>query len=104
MLVYPLSFSTLLLLLGRQEGNLTCKTSATTILQNLLLEISLTWSNLAWSNSRKMSLLNKQTLYKLTFYLLTSNTFCSRYLTGQVDKRTLEKYEREAKEKNRESW
>jgi translation elongation factor EF-1alpha len=26
------------------------------------------------------------------------------YLTGQVDKRTLEKYEREAKEKNRESW
>lgn len=26
------------------------------------------------------------------------------FLTGQVDKRTLEKYEREAKEKNRESW
>ncbi|KAL1240270.1 Eukaryotic peptide chain release factor GTP-binding subunit ERF3B [Trichinella spiralis] len=26
------------------------------------------------------------------------------YLTGQVDKRTLEKYEREAKEMNRESW
>lgn len=26
------------------------------------------------------------------------------YLTGQVDKRTLEKYEREAKEKGRESW
>jgi peptide chain release factor subunit 3 len=26
------------------------------------------------------------------------------YLTGQVDKRTLEKYEREAKELNRESW
>lgn len=26
------------------------------------------------------------------------------YLTGQVDKRTLERYEREAKEKNRESW
>jgi len=26
------------------------------------------------------------------------------YLTGQVDKRTLEKYEKEAKEKNRESW
>jgi peptide chain release factor subunit 3 len=25
-------------------------------------------------------------------------------LTGQVDKRTLEKYEREAKEKNRETW
>lgn len=25
-------------------------------------------------------------------------------MTGQVDKRTLEKYEREAKEKNRESW
>lgn len=26
------------------------------------------------------------------------------YLTGMVDKRTLEKYEREAREKNRESW
>lgn len=26
------------------------------------------------------------------------------YLTGQVDQRTLEKYEREAKDKNRESW
>ncbi|RDD40768.1 Eukaryotic peptide chain release factor GTP-binding subunit ERF3A [Trichoplax sp. H2] len=26
------------------------------------------------------------------------------FLTGQVDKRTLEKYEKEAKEKNRESW
>ncbi|KAI0990463.1 hypothetical protein GJ496_005464 [Pomphorhynchus laevis] len=26
------------------------------------------------------------------------------YLTGMIDKRTLEKYEREAKEKNRESW
>jgi peptide chain release factor subunit 3 len=26
------------------------------------------------------------------------------YLTGQVDKRTMEKYEREAKEANRESW
>ncbi|XP_065839106.1 eukaryotic peptide chain release factor GTP-binding subunit ERF3A-like [Oscarella lobularis] len=26
------------------------------------------------------------------------------YLTGQVDKRTLEKYEKEAKEKNRETW
>ncbi|UYV65957.1 GSPT1 [Cordylochernes scorpioides] len=26
------------------------------------------------------------------------------YLTGMVDKRTLEKYEKEAKEKNRESW
>lgn len=25
-------------------------------------------------------------------------------LTGMVDKRTLEKYEREAKEKSRESW
>lgn len=29
---------------------------------------------------------------------------CFRYLTGMVDKRTLEKYEREAKEKNRETW
>ena len=27
-----------------------------------------------------------------------------RFQTGNVDKRTLEKYEREAKEKNRESW
>ena len=26
------------------------------------------------------------------------------FLTGMVDKRTLEKYEREAKEKGRESW
>lgn len=26
------------------------------------------------------------------------------YLTGMVDKRTLDKYEREAKEKNRETW
>jgi peptide chain release factor subunit 3 len=26
------------------------------------------------------------------------------YLTGMVEKRTLEKYEREAKEKNRETW
>jgi hypothetical protein len=26
------------------------------------------------------------------------------YLTGMVDKRTLEKYERDAKELNRESW
>merc|ERR1712121_330820 len=26
------------------------------------------------------------------------------FLTGMVDKRTLEKYEKEAKEKNRESW
>lgn len=32
------------------------------------------------------------------------NLLNCRYLTGQVDKRTLEKYEREAKEKNRESW
>lgn len=30
--------------------------------------------------------------------------FLTRYLTGMVDKRTLEKYEREAKEKNRETW
>uniref|UniRef100_A0A673AA01 G1 to S phase transition 1 n=1 Tax=Sphaeramia orbicularis TaxID=375764 RepID=A0A673AA01_9TELE len=33
--------------------------------------------------------------------------FCmetQQYLTGMVDKRTLEKYEREAKEKNRETW
>lgn len=29
---------------------------------------------------------------------------CLRYLTGMVEKRTLEKYEREAKEKNRETW
>ena len=30
--------------------------------------------------------------------------FICRYLTGQVDKRTLEKFEREAKSKNRETW
>ena len=29
---------------------------------------------------------------------------CLMKLTGMVDARTLEKYEREAKEKNRESW
>ena len=34
--------------------------------------------------------------------LFSLNVF--RYLTGMVDKRTLEKYEREAKEKNRETW
>jgi len=34
------------------------------------------------------------------------STFCGRILydTGQVDARTIEKYEKEAKEKNRESW
>jgi len=34
------------------------------------------------------------------------STICGHlmYLTGMVDKRTLEKYEKEAKEKNRESW
>ena len=39
------------------------------------------------------------TLHPPFLFLLS----CS-YLTGQVDKRTLEKYEREAKEKNRETW
>ena len=34
------------------------------------------------------------------------STFCGQilYQTGQVDVRTIEKYEKEAKEKNRESW
>jgi len=34
------------------------------------------------------------------------STFCGQilYRTGQVDSRTIEKYEKEAKEKNRESW
>ena len=34
------------------------------------------------------------------------STFCGQilYRTGQVDQRTIEKYEKEAKEKNRESW
>ena len=34
------------------------------------------------------------------------STICGHlmFLTGMVDKRTLEKYEKEAKEKNRESW
>ena len=34
------------------------------------------------------------------------STICGQlmYLTGMVDKRTLEKYEKEAKEKGRESW
>lgn len=35
---------------------------------------------------------------------LTPSMALVRYLTGGVDKRTLEKYEREAKEKNRETW
>ncbi len=30
--------------------------------------------------------------------------FFLRFLTGQVDKRTLEKYQNEAREKSRESW
>lgn len=30
--------------------------------------------------------------------------FLCRLLTGQVDERTIQKYEKEAKEKNRESW
>jgi peptide chain release factor subunit 3 len=30
--------------------------------------------------------------------------FLLRFLTGQVDKRTLEKYQNEAREKSRESW
>ncbi|KAG7258884.1 hypothetical protein CRUP_035622 [Coryphaenoides rupestris] len=34
----------------------------------------------------------------------TVNWSLDRYLTGMVEKRTLEKYEREAKEKNRETW
>ena len=41
---------------------------------------------------------------KYSMCILGNFLFCSRYLTGQVDKRTLEKYEREAKEKNRETW
>ena len=48
----------------------------------------------------------------LCIYLLCSRwgifrhflQFSSRYLTGMVEKRTLEKYEKEAKEKNRETW
>ena len=31
-------------------------------------------------------------------------TVSIRFLTGQVDKRTLEKYQNEAREKSRESW
>ena len=39
------------------------------------------------------------------FVLYYSELFVlCRFLTGMVDKRTLEKYEREAKEKNRETW
>lgn len=36
-------------------------------------------------------------------HLLISFLFFS-FLTGMVDKRTLEKYEKESKELNRESW
>lgn len=38
---------------------------------------------------------------KLTLFVISGQLM---YLTGMVDKRTLEKYEREAKEKGRESW
>lgn len=37
-------------------------------------------------------------------FFLQQKCYQFRYLTGMVDKRTLEKYEREAKEKNRETW
>jgi translation elongation factor EF-1alpha len=33
-----------------------------------------------------------------------SYTLTISFLTGMVDKRTMEKYEKEAKEQNRESW
>ena len=36
--------------------------------------------------------------------LLSDLCLACRLLTGQVDERTIAKYEREAKEKNRESW
>ena len=43
--------------------------------------------------------------YIMTSWLSALNcVVLVRYLTGMVEKRTLEKYEREAKEKNRETW
>uniref|UniRef100_A0A4W4FA46 Tr-type G domain-containing protein n=1 Tax=Electrophorus electricus TaxID=8005 RepID=A0A4W4FA46_ELEEL len=41
--------------------------------------------------------------FHLTVFLLIT-LITGKYLTGMVEKRTLEKYEREAKEKNRETW
>lgn len=40
----------------------------------------------------------------IEFFRNNGITFHFRFLTGQVDQRTIQKYEREAKEKNRESW
>ena len=40
----------------------------------------------------------------LSFYNRFLFLFSHRFLTGQVDKRTLEKYQNEAREKSRESW
>jgi translation elongation factor EF-1alpha len=46
-------------------------------------------------------------LCKLYFIIMNNfieELFFRRFLTGQVDKRTLEKYQIEAREKSRESW
>jgi translation elongation factor EF-1alpha len=46
-------------------------------------------------------------LCKLYFIIMNNfieELFFRRFLTGQVDKRTLEKYQNEAREKSRESW
>ena len=49
----------------------------------------------------------KQLAIKVTLFLKTGKSTIGgqiMYLTNMVDKRTLEKYEKEAKEINRETW
>ena len=49
----------------------------------------------------------KPLAFKVTFFLKTGKSTIGgqiMYLTNMVDKRTLEKYEKEAKEINRETW
>ena len=38
-----------------------------------------------------------------SFFFLNFN-FCKRFLTGQVDSRTIQKFQDEAKSMNRDSW
>ena len=49
----------------------------------------------------------KELAFKVTLFLKTGKSTIGgqiMYLTNMVDKRTLEKYEKEAKEINRETW
>src|SRR3954468_19014900 len=47
--------------------------------------------------------LSVETFCKFVTYIWLTHAFCS-YMTGMVDQRTIEKYEREAKSNNRDSW